>query len=353
MKNPLISIVIPVYNAELYLCKCIDSIISQTLDDWELLLVDDGSVDASYSICNEYAEKDTRIKAFHKKNGGVSSARNLGILNAQGKYITFIDSDDWVSSTYLADFDIENICSDRALVLQGIRQYNPYKDEYNDMFSYSDASFNLQENPEDLYDKKLLINGCPVAKLFVSHIIKAENLLFNEKVSLNEDHLFFFDYLYHVDTVITKKASNYSYLYDFQVPSLTKKRHPAEESIIVAKALYKSVNKILAKYSLGVDLSQLRGFGPHQLIRASVDCYAHKYSYRTFVKVVGEYKEMVKGETIAGYDLYSKAFVYFVNKISPAPLFVIQYMCRCISNTILRSKFYIKRLMFRNQCSSF
>ena len=92
---PKISIIIPVYNAEKYLRNCLDSVLNQSFADWEMLLVDDGSTDASPSICDEYAAKDGRIRVFHKENGGVSSARNLGLDNAKGEYITFIDSDDW------------------------------------------------------------------------------------------------------------------------------------------------------------------------------------------------------------------------------------------------------------------
>lgn len=91
---PLISIIVPVYNSEKTLNRCIDSILSQTFHDWELLLIDDGSTDCSGEICDEYAIKDKRVKVFHKGNGGVSSARNVGLNNAKGEWITFIDSDD-------------------------------------------------------------------------------------------------------------------------------------------------------------------------------------------------------------------------------------------------------------------
>lgn len=89
--NPLISIIVPVYNAESTLKRCVDSIVHQKFTDWELLLVDDGSRDNSGTICDEYAVKDSRIKVFHKENGGVSSARNIGLNNAIGKWITFCD----------------------------------------------------------------------------------------------------------------------------------------------------------------------------------------------------------------------------------------------------------------------
>ena len=94
MKNPEISIIIPVYNAEKYLGRCIESVLSQTYRDFELILVDDGSSDSSGQICDAYANKDARIHVIHKENGGVSSARNRGIKEALGEYIMFIDSDD-------------------------------------------------------------------------------------------------------------------------------------------------------------------------------------------------------------------------------------------------------------------
>ncbi len=95
MEN-LISIIIPVYNGEKYLSKCIDSILSQTYQNLEIILVDDGSIDSSPKICDEYSKKDNRIKVIHKKNGGVSSARNIGIAESTGDYIGFVDSDDYI-----------------------------------------------------------------------------------------------------------------------------------------------------------------------------------------------------------------------------------------------------------------
>ena len=101
MKNPLISVIIPIYNVEKYLRKCIDSVLAQTYTKLEIILVDDGSLDNCGKICDEYAEKDERVKVIHKKNGGLSSARNYGLEVARGEYISFIDSDDWVAPTFI------------------------------------------------------------------------------------------------------------------------------------------------------------------------------------------------------------------------------------------------------------
>lgn len=96
----LISVIIPVYNVEKYLRRCVESVMLQTYKDIEILLIDDGSTDGSGQICDELAYKDRRIHVFHKENGGVSSARNLGIERACGDYICFVDSDDWIDIDY-------------------------------------------------------------------------------------------------------------------------------------------------------------------------------------------------------------------------------------------------------------
>lgn len=112
-QSPKVSVIVPVYKAEKFLMKCVDSILAQTFRDFEVLLVDDGSPDGSGAICDEYARKDPRVRVIHKENGGVSSARNKGIDEARGEWITFVDADDWLSletfeclSTYFKDYDV-------------------------------------------------------------------------------------------------------------------------------------------------------------------------------------------------------------------------------------------------------
>ena len=99
----MISTIIPVYNVDNYLPKCVDSIINQTYQNLEIILVDDGSLDRCPDICDEYAKKDKRIKVIHKKNGGLSDARNAGLEIAKGEYISFIDSDDYINEHMYED----------------------------------------------------------------------------------------------------------------------------------------------------------------------------------------------------------------------------------------------------------
>lgn len=111
MDQPLISVIVPVYNTKEYLSRCVESLLAQTYSPMEILLVDDGSSDGSEQLCDEFAAKDERIRVFHKENGGSSTARNLGLDNAKGEYIGFVDSDDYVEADmyqYLYDSLREN-----------------------------------------------------------------------------------------------------------------------------------------------------------------------------------------------------------------------------------------------------
>ena len=130
MSKPLISIIIPVYNVELYLSKCIDSILAQSFIDWECILVDDGSKDKSGSICDNYALKDNRIKVIHQNNSGVSVARQVGIDNVCGEYSIHIDPDDWVESNMIEELYKKAKSDDADMVIcdyfkneDGVQQY--------------------------------------------------------------------------------------------------------------------------------------------------------------------------------------------------------------------------------------
>ena len=120
----MISIIIPIYNAELYLHRSIDSILSQTYTDIEVLLVDDGSTDRSGEICDEYANKDSRVRVFHKINEGVSSARNVGLDNAKGQWITFVDADDWIDKNMYQKLYNTAVSTQADIVLCSFYEYH-------------------------------------------------------------------------------------------------------------------------------------------------------------------------------------------------------------------------------------
>ena len=116
MNNCKISVIVAVYKAEKYIHRCLDSILSQTLRDIQVVLVDDGSPDKSGEICDEYAQKDNRVFVIHKKNGGVSSARQIGLESATGEFVIHIDPDDWIEKDM---FEVDSFLSDFFVTLKG------------------------------------------------------------------------------------------------------------------------------------------------------------------------------------------------------------------------------------------
>lgn len=200
----LVSVIIPVYNAEKYLEECIDSVLKQDLEDFEIILVNDGSTDSSGDICNLYAAKDNRIKVFHKTNGGVSSARNLGIENAQGEWITFIDSDDSIQENYFVAI-AKDIDSD--LVMQGFDYFEKHQKVKE--FKYTVHCFSKVELINQLQLYPDLSSSC--AKFFRREVVNKHSLRFNEKLKFGEDSIFTLQYLLLCKKIKTTDTSRYSY----------------------------------------------------------------------------------------------------------------------------------------------
>lgn len=205
----LISVVVPVYNVEKWLSKCIDSILSQTYGDFELILVNDGSKDRSLEICNQYAQIDSRIIVIDKDNEGVSATRNIGIRNAHGKYICFVDSDDFVGPNYLSSLVDTRMKFNSPLVISGMTLYfNGEITEYKvDETLYDKSSF-LQLF--SLPDTAFLLRG-PCCKLFDRHIIQSKRLEFDKSVHFGEDAIFVLQYCLYCNTVAFSSDASYRY----------------------------------------------------------------------------------------------------------------------------------------------
>lgn len=181
--NPQISVIVPVYNSESTLNRCVDSILSQNFKNFELLLIDDGSTDCSGEICDEYAKKDFRVKVFHKENGGVSSARNVGLDNAKGEWITFVDSDDYI---YNVVFNMVQSYTTDLLI------FNHKIESDNNLI---DAPRIEQYNVKQMLEKYLHYDvfRTPWAKFFRRD--KIAELHFDTEISIGEDTLFVLQYL--------------------------------------------------------------------------------------------------------------------------------------------------------------
>lgn len=185
----MISVIIPVYNVESFLAECIDSIILQTYSNIEIILVDDGSTDNSGYICDEYAQKDDRIKTLHKKNGGLSSARNFGIDNCNGDYVMFLDSDDFVKKDYCETF-IKSLQDNMhiGIVSSGLLSYIDYRSLDNTPAKKGGGDYVYKEFIMRALRGKSSNSVC--GKLFNRDIISKTR--FREGRN-NEDSLFLFD----------------------------------------------------------------------------------------------------------------------------------------------------------------
>lgn len=205
----MISVVVPVYNTEKYLDQCIQSILSQTYTDFELLLIDDGSTDFSGVICDKYAVQDSRIRVFHKPNGGVSSARNMGLDNVNGEWITFCDADDYVEDNWLDNF-IYN-AEGCELVCQSINVFqNDCKFDY---YHLKTAYFESPSNVIYELNNSWQMLGSLCNKLFKTNIIKRNSLYFNEEIKFCEDTEFVTRYLKYVNRMYNIDGGGYNYRY--------------------------------------------------------------------------------------------------------------------------------------------
>ena len=243
--NSQISVIVPVYNGESYIERCIDSIINQAYTNWELIVVNDGSTDKTVDILKQY--NNNKIKIHHQKNKGVSEARNLGLSYATGDYIAFIDADDIIDKSYLSD-----------LVSGGVNSFYPQSpDLIISGFCYENQKIKLPFI--GIYDKERISKELPKmlnsdffyyvwGKLFKREIIEKSNLNFDKKLRLGEDHLFNWSFLlltneiHYVDTYSYHKLPSYNSGYNLSL----------EEIDYLDKHLVNQNKLLEAKYNINI-----------------------------------------------------------------------------------------------------
>lgn len=247
----MISIIVPVYNTANYLPQCVDSIICQSYTDWELILVDDGSKDQSGMICDEYAKRDNRIMVIHQSNNGVSSARNAGINYAKGEYLCFVDADDWLEPSFLIDFQFDKIKVDFYI---GGYIFNTYGTPFSCKKYEEICCSGLSEIRDEFFRQNLQANGYPWGKLYKSSIIRENSLRFNEKLSINEDHLFVFQYYLLCGSLSINSTINYQYrVFDDGGNKLSLRKHPYNEYI----EIFNSFNIVIASMRRKWNLNEI------------------------------------------------------------------------------------------------
>lgn len=203
----MISIIVPVYNVEEYIGKCLDSILSQDYVNIEVICVNDGSTDNSGKILDEYALRDNRIKVFHKENGGVSSARNLALENATGDYIGFVDSDDYVSPDMYSSL-MNALKSNGADIAECSIAYVEENGDIKRVVSRKYVLCNQNDIQKAFFLKDIGIINC--TKLFKSDIAKTQR--FNEKYMIGEDSLFLYNCLKNTKKIVGIDTVGYYYL---------------------------------------------------------------------------------------------------------------------------------------------
>lgn len=210
--RPMVSIVVPIYNAEQYLRRCVDSILNQEYTDFELLLVNDGSTDASGDICEEYGDRDPRVIVIQKENTGVSDSRNRALDRARGKYLQFLDSDDWITpdATRLfvraaEEYGCDMVISDFYRVV-GERLSTKGDIEEEGVLTREEFAAHMMENPADFY------YGVLWNKLYRRDIVEEHNLRMDTDINWCEDFMFNLEYIRYAKVFYALHAPIYYYV---------------------------------------------------------------------------------------------------------------------------------------------
>ena len=292
----LISIIVPVYNVEKYIKKCIDSIVNQTYKNLEIILVDDGSPDNCGKICDEYAEKDKRIKVIHKKNGGLSDARNAGIKIAKGSYIGFVDSDDWIHENMykevykaLIEKDADIACCKLIRCKNSIEKISEKFDnkieEYNQI-QYMKKFFKIDSQEcvyyawNKLYKKQVIDENQYPINLTSEDVVGTYKALLKCKKIVEINYPYYY-YYYNPNSITLRKFSKKDLdlieIWD-KVVEITKKNAP--DYLWMAELNRHRIDyTLLMRMALKLDFSQIK------------DIYS--YEYKEMLKSLKEHKNVL------------------------------------------------------------
>lgn len=332
---PKISVIVPVYKAENYLSKCVDSMLAQSFADFELILVNDGSPDGSPLICDNYAQSDPRVLVVHQSNAGVSAARNAGIFAAQGDYLVFVDSDDFVSSTYLEElykgylrsadiaicgyYVVTNDLSVLAVVDRSLPQ--EYIGDISKVFK------NIIESD--------LLNS-PWNKLFKTKVIKENHISFDKNMTLGEDLCFNIAYLYNCKTCYICNLPLYYYIKSNSV--LSKKI--TLDYFNIQKHLFETVNKFIEDKKIICDLSNR----VELLLSDALGFLSLTGFSQSKHEVCAKMKEILEDNLVDKYisicdnSSYNKSLLYYLISTRSALLIMHYFQLKNMIGKILRNK---------------
>lgn len=253
--QPLVSIIVPIYNVEKYLRKCIQSLLDQSYQNYEIILVNDGSPDNCGEICDEFAKKSSKIKVLHLQNGGVCRARNLGMEIAKGEYFCFVDSDDWVEEDYLKDF-VDNLVDEYTLIVQ-----DAYRDLPNEtqphFFKFENNFYNLNDTDETIkmFQDEFFQTGFPWNKIYSKKIILENNLQFDPAIKLGDDEKWNLQYYKHINNIVCINKANYHYIYNPN--SISNQARPFERELLRFSFRADFFNNLLSKHNNDLRLRKI------------------------------------------------------------------------------------------------
>lgn len=231
-----VSIIIPIYQVEKYICRCVDSVKEQSFSNYELIMIDDGSFDAGGVLIDEYAIEDPRQIVIHSRNSGVSMARNYGIEMVSGQRITFVDGDDWVEFDYIEKL----VKNNEDLVLQTAICVNETGKEISSNYLNDNRIIDVSNKVISKLLKEGTLNWT-VCKLFSTEKINKERVRFNISLNLGEDTLFVVEYAMKCETILAENIANYRYvIYDTNSRTTLSNKWTKDRKKMLAKA-----NKII------------------------------------------------------------------------------------------------------------
>lgn len=269
--RPLISVIVPVYNAEKYLVSCLDSIRAQIFSRWETILVNDGSTDNSGIICDKYAIKDSRFIVLHQENQGASAARNTGIDQAKGEWITFIDADDYIDKDYLEILSKYTNTYSETLVIQGLKQVT--EEGIKNCIEFTNKELSGHYISVAFDELRIFEHGYSVAKLYNREIISRNHIQFNNKISYSEDLLFMLEYLLYCNSIRFIEGVGYNYV--VSASCLSQRYNSFESEYRLFKKYDKLNNEVAQKFSFEPTESSLRN-GALLLMRSLYSIYINK-----------------------------------------------------------------------------
>ena len=326
---PRISVIVPIYKAEKYLDTCIESIFAQTFSDFELILVDDNSPDNCPEICDQYMQGDSRVKVIHQENGGVSVARNTGIHYAQGEYLIFIDSDDYIESTYLEKlYQGFKLGADIAICGYYVVWNNHQK---NAECVIPNLSSEYMGRIEDIFPNIIdhdLINS-PWNKMFKTSILKDQHILFDKGMALGEDLCFNIAYLYYCEKCFLCNLPLYYYVKSNSILS----KNITMNYFDIQKNLYITLLGFIRYKKIKYDSYDML----ESLLQDTLGTLSISQNSANKDAIYAKIKEILQDDLIRIYSVErQKRMIYYLLKLHSVSLIIAYFKMRNTIGTIVK-----------------